>query len=124
MRWRYETHEGFIANYCSSRPGCLICPACEFGELQPRGDAYLASCDVCSCTFNGSVLRILEQIATLTDALGKHACEECYHPKMRLLPDGTFHCPACGSEVRPITGPSPKRRPTRQGPEPTTHQKE
>ena len=57
----------------SSRTGCLICPACEFGELQPRGGAYLASCDVCSCTFNGSVLRILEQIATLTDALQRFA---------------------------------------------------
>ena len=89
----------------SSRSGRLVCPACEFGELQPRGKASLASCNVCNCAFNGAVLRILEQIATLPDALGKHACEECYHPEMRLLPDGTFHCPACGSEVRPITGP-------------------
>ena len=87
----------------SSSPGRLVCPACEFGELQPRGEAYLASCDVCNCAFSGAVLRILEQIATLPDALGKHACEECYHPEMRLLPDGTFHCPACGSEVIHLT---------------------
>jgi ribosomal protein L37AE/L43A len=88
----------------SSKPGRLVCPACEFGELQPRGEAYVASCDVCNCAFTGAVLRILEQIAALPDALGKHACEECYHPEMRLLPDGTFHCPACRSEVRAITG--------------------
>ena len=25
---------------------------------------------------------------------------------MRFLPDGTFHCPACGSEVLPIGTPS------------------
>ena len=94
----------------SSRPGRLVCPACEFGELQPRdnasrGNASLASCDTCNCAFNGAVLKILKQIATLPDALGKHACEECYHPEMRLLPDETFHCPACGSEVLPFTGP-------------------
>ena len=89
----------------SSRPGRLICPACEFGELQPRGDTYLASCDVCNRAFSGAVLRILEQIAALPDALGKHACEECYHPEMRLLPGEVFHCPACGSEVRPIVSP-------------------
>ena len=32
--------------------------------------------------------------------MGKHACE-CGHPEMRSLPDGTFHCPACRSEVVP-----------------------
>jgi rRNA maturation endonuclease Nob1 len=31
-----------------------------------------------------------------------HACKECHHSEMRLLPDGVFHCPACGSEVLPI----------------------
>ena len=98
-----------------SRPGHLVCPACESGELQPRGGtrslSYLAtSCDTCGCAFNGAVLRILEQIVALSEALGKHACEECYHPEMRLLPDGTFHCLACRSEVRPITGLSPSRR--------------
>jgi len=25
---------------------------------------------------------------------------------MRLLPEGTYHCPACGSEVIPIDAPS------------------
>ncbi|HEX2183234.1 MAG TPA: hypothetical protein VHH10_13200 [Rubrobacteraceae bacterium] len=36
--------------------------------------------------------------------VGYHACE-CGHPGMRLLPDGVFHCPACGSEVLPIEKP-------------------
>jgi ribosomal protein L37AE/L43A len=43
-------------------------------------------------------LRTLEQIASLPEVLGKHACE-CGHPEMRRLPDGVFHCPACGLEV-------------------------
>ncbi len=54
------------------------------------------------------MLRTMEQIIALPDALGTHACE-CGHPEMRLLPDGTFHCPSCGSEVLPIeaiSGPS------------------
>ena len=88
-----------------SKPGHLVCPACESGELQPGGVAwglaYLASCAACNGAFNGAVLRTLEQIVALPDALGKHACEECHHPQMRLLPDSVFHCPACGSEVLP-----------------------
>lgn len=28
--------------------------------------------------------------------------DACGHPEMRRLPDGVFHCPACGSEVLPI----------------------
>jgi len=54
------------------------------------------------------MLLTMVQIIALPDALGKHACE-CGHPEMRLLPDGTFHCPSCGSEVLPIeaiSGPS------------------
>jgi hypothetical protein len=43
----------------------------------------------------------LEEIVSLPDALGGHACE-CGHPEMRRLPDGVFHCPACGSEVIPL----------------------
>jgi hypothetical protein len=30
---------------------------------------------------------------------------------MRRLPDGTFHCPACGSEVLPIDASSTPSRP-------------
>jgi hypothetical protein len=47
------------------------------------------------------MLETLCQITALPDALGSHACE-CGHPQMRCLPDGVFHCPACGSEVLPL----------------------
>jgi uncharacterized Zn finger protein (UPF0148 family) len=48
----------------------------------------------------------LRQIVALPDALGSHACEECGHPQMRLLLDGTYHCPSCGSEVVPLEAAS------------------
>jgi hypothetical protein len=51
------------------------------------------------------MLETLWRITALPDALGRHACE-CGHPEMRLLPDGVFHCPACGSEVLPADVPS------------------
>ena len=41
------------------------------------------------------MLEALSEIAILQNAVGSHACE-CGHPEMRLLPDGVFHCPACG----------------------------
>jgi hypothetical protein len=46
------------------------------------------------------MLETLRHISALPDALGSHACE-CGHPEMRLLPDRTYHCPSCGSEVAP-----------------------
>ena len=76
----------------------IICPACGSGELRPRGPK-LAGCDYCSLSGQGAIFRTLEQIAALPDAQGAHACEECEHPEMRRLPDGVYHCPACGSEV-------------------------
>ena len=85
----------------SSRPEYLVCPACESGELQPQARG-LASCAVCDCGVSGAVLKVLARIAALPEAQGKHACEECHHPQMRGLPDGVFHCPACGSEVLPV----------------------
>ena len=51
------------------------------------------------------MLETLRRISTLPNALGRHACE-CGHPEMRCLPDGTYHCPACGSEVLPFNAPS------------------
>jgi uncharacterized Zn finger protein (UPF0148 family) len=51
---------------------------------------------------SGAMLATLRGISALPDALGSYACEECGHPEMRLLPDGTFHCPACRSEVLPL----------------------
>ena len=91
----------------SSRPGHLICPACESSELQPQANGLAASCAVCDCLFSGAVLKVLGQIAALPEAQGKRACEECHHPQMRLLPDGVFHCPACGSEVLPSVAVGP-----------------
>ncbi len=60
----------------------------------------MARCDDCGCALSKDVLEIIRQIAALPDAVGEHACE-CGHPEMRLLPDGIYRCPACGSEVLP-----------------------
>jgi ribosomal protein L37AE/L43A len=87
----------------ASRPQAMICPFCEAGALHPSGGAS-AHCDSCVHAVDGDVLSTLEQIASLPDALGAHACE-CGHPEMRRLPDGVFHCPACGSEVVPAAQP-------------------
>jgi hypothetical protein len=81
------------------RPNTLICPLCEAGELRPC--EIPARCGSCGRPIEGEVLRTIEQIIALPDALGRHACE-CGHPEMRNLPDGVFHCPACGSEVIPL----------------------
>jgi hypothetical protein len=59
-----------------------------------------ADCESCGCAFDGVTVWTLEQIVALPDAIGEHACE-CGHPEMRSLPDGTFHCPVCRSEVVP-----------------------
>jgi hypothetical protein len=45
------------------------------------------------------MVQTLLEILSLPVGLGKHACEECEHPEMVLLPGGVFHCPACRSEV-------------------------
>ncbi len=82
-----------------SKPNRLICPLCEAGELHLfAGDD--ARCGLCGYILGTTMLLTLEQVHALPDALGKHACE-CGHPEMRYLPDGIFHCPACGSEVLP-----------------------
>src|SRR5215208_5399570 len=88
----------------TSSPGHLVCPICESGTLEAQA-LGLASCAFCERLFSGAVVRVLAQIVALPDAQGNHACEECYHPEMRRLPDGGFHCPACGSEVLPTTTP-------------------
>jgi ribosomal protein L37AE/L43A len=86
----------------TSSPGHLVCPICESGTLEAQAPG-LASCAFCERLFSGAVVRVVAQIVALPDAHGNHACEECYHPEMRRLPDGAFHCPACGSEVLPTT---------------------
>ena len=91
----------------SSRSDCLVCPVCRVGELQSLGGGG-ARCGSCGSILGTAMLLTLEQIIALPGASGKHACE-CGHPEMRRLPDGTFHCPACGAEVSPIEticGPS------------------
>ncbi len=89
-----------IPSRAISKPNSIVCPACGRGELGTRGPD-LAECDSCGREVEGALLRTLEQIVALRDALGEHACE-CGHPEMRRLPDGVFHCPACGSEVVPL----------------------
>jgi hypothetical protein len=92
----------------ASRPDSLVCPLCEVDQLWPSGNDS-ARCASCAGLVSGAVLETLRSISALPDALGKHACE-CGHPEMRLLPDGTYHCPACGSEVLPIdTASAPSR---------------
>lgn len=78
----------------------IICPNCEAGELSSGGQGGV-QCSLCGYVPSHSVLEALQQIISLPDALGKHACEECGHPEMRLLPGGVSHCPGCGSEVLP-----------------------
>ena len=95
----------------ASRPSSLVCPLCEVGKLKPSGKDS-AQCGSCAGPVSGAMLGALRQIVALPNALGKHACEECGHPEMRRLPDGTFHCPACRSEVLPSDASS-----TPSGPE-------
>ena len=83
-----------------SRLGSLVCPLCEVHELDARGHDS-ARCESCECLVSELTLDALQQITDLPNALGSHACE-CGHPEMRRLPDGTRHCPSCGSEVLPI----------------------
>lgn len=80
----------------------LTCPLCAAGRLLALGSTA-ARCNSCGVLLGGPLLETLVQITTLPDAAGEHACE-CGHPEMRLLPDGVFWCPACGSEVLPVEG--------------------
>ena len=81
----------------------LTCPFCEACELRPFGHNAVR-CGSCGGILNGALLETLHQIAGLPDAVGRHACE-CGHPEMRHLPDDVYWCPACGSEVLPVTAP-------------------
>jgi hypothetical protein len=79
----------------------LRCPYCEVYELLPF-DRDSARCPSCGSWLNGELLETLHQITELPEAIGRHACE-CGQPEMRRLPDGVYWCPACGSEVIPIS---------------------
>jgi ribosomal protein L37AE/L43A len=87
----------------ASRPDSLVCPLCEVGKFYPSGQDSMR-CRSCGSHLHGAMLETLRQITALQDTLGNHACE-CGHPEMRLLPDGTYHCPACGTEVSPADVP-------------------
>ena len=96
---------GVASPTTASRAGEIVCPGCGCGQLQSRGIlSRLAECDRCKCAFDKTIVGTLEQIVTLPEALGEHSCE-CGHPEMRRLPDEVFHCPACGSEVLPVSIP-------------------
>jgi hypothetical protein len=97
----------------ASRPDSLVCPLCEADRLRPSDDAS-ARCASCAGLVSGEMLEALRQIAALPEGFGGHPCE-CGHPEMRLLPDATFHCPACGSEVAPIGAPSSTSQPYEHG---------
>lgn len=97
-----------------SRTHTLVCPTCELGELRLYGPTR-AKCCSCDSILGDAALEGLRQIVTLPETIGAHACE-CGHPEMRKLPDGVFHCPACGSEVLPIgADPSPATSRERSG---------
>jgi ribosomal protein L37AE/L43A len=82
----------------------IRCPLCEIYELERLADGS-ARCASCRGSLDAELLATIRQIRTLPDALGAHPCE-CGHPEMRKLPDGVFHCSACGSEVLPAGGTS------------------
>ena len=83
-----------------SKVQSIFCPRCEIGEVRIYGSAE-SSCAFCGRAVNGTMLESLRQIVSLPEIIGGHACE-CGHLDMRHLPDGVFHCPACGAEVLPL----------------------
>jgi len=82
----------------------IRCPFCEVYDLEQPAGSNSARCASCKGSLDAELLNTFRQIQTLPDALGSHPCEECGHPEMRKLPDGVFHCSACGSEVVPAYG--------------------
>jgi ribosomal protein L37AE/L43A len=87
--------------YTLSNTYSIICPSCGVDELE-RSAGGEARCSRCDRPISTQVLKSLEQIVSLPDAIGSHACE-CGHPEMRHLADGVLWCPGCGSEVLPLS---------------------
>ena len=87
--------------YISSNTYSMICPCCGIDELE-RSAEGVSHCTRCERPLSTQTLKTLEQIVSLPDAIGSHACE-CGHPEMRRLADGVFWCPDCGSEVLPLS---------------------
>ena len=85
----------------TSNTNPLTCPFCETSSLAAFG-RNSARCGTCGGVLGGEFLEMLRRIVALPGTAGRHACE-CGHPEMRLLPDGVYRCPACGSEVLPVS---------------------
>jgi ribosomal protein L37AE/L43A len=85
----------------ASRIDSMVCPLCESDGVRYDKQS-VPRCSGCNRTLDGAVMETLKQIIALPDTVGSHPCE-CGHPQMRRLPDGVLRCPACGSEVLPIT---------------------
>jgi ribosomal protein L37AE/L43A len=82
----------------------LICPECEVYPMVVAAGNMRARCPGCGFELGGAMLKTLIEVLSMPEVLGSHACEECGHPEMRLLPGGIYHCPACCAEVLPIGG--------------------
>jgi ribosomal protein L37AE/L43A len=94
-----------------SRPSSFVSPFCETDRLGPSSRDFFR-CASCGGLLSGSMMETLRQMRRLPEGLGGHACE-CGHPEMRRLPDGVFHCPACGLEMLPLEAsrePTPEYR--------------
>jgi ribosomal protein L37AE/L43A len=76
----------------------IRCPAYAMYTLEMVGRRQ-ARCSRCDISLDGPMRGTLLEIISLPVGLGRHACEECEHPEMKLLPGGVLHCPACRSEV-------------------------
>ena len=87
--------------HISLNTNSIICPCCGIDELERSADGVVG-CSRCDRPISTQVLKTLEQILSLPDAIGSHACE-CGHPEMRRLADGVQRCPGCGSEVLPLS---------------------
>ena len=84
--------------------GSIVCPRCEIGGLSAHGrNGEVVRCDFCGRSTMWELFDYLRKLVALPTAPGLHPCE-CGHPEMRLLPDGVFWCPSCGSEVLPVGG--------------------
>ena len=87
----------------TSKPDSLLCSLCERNKFNPSSRDS-KRCQSCGGRLGGAMLETLRSISGLPDALGRYACA-CGRPEIRFLPDGTFHCPACGSEVLSTDAP-------------------
>jgi ribosomal protein L37AE/L43A len=87
--------------YKSSNTDSIVCPYCGIDELERSADSK-ARCARCDRSISTQLLKTLEQIVSLPNVIGSHACE-CGHPEMRRLADGVLWCPGCGSEVVPLS---------------------